>query len=178
MAAIVTRQAGEVAKRLRASGLSGRTISIKVRLYDFTTLSRSTTLPAPTDDPATVARLARTLLEDLDASGGVRLLGVGVSGLADWIQEDLFADRPDEEPDAEDDEPAAAVPEEAQPEEAGVRSHGHPWAPGMDVVHAEHGRGWVWGSGLGRVTVRFETAETGPGPVRTFTLGDPALTLL
>lgn len=175
MAAIVTRQAGEVAKRLRASGLSGRTISIKVRLYDFTTLSRSTTLPAPTDDPATVARLARTLLEDLDASGGVRLLGVGVSGLADWIQEDLFADRPDEEPDAEDDEPAAAVPEEAQPEEAGVRSHGHPWAPGMDVVHAEHGRGWVWGSGRGVVTVRFETAQTPPGPVRSLRADDPQL---
>jgi DNA polymerase-4 len=42
-------------------------------------------------------------------------------------------------------------------------------------VHAEHGRGWVWGSGVGRVTVRFETAETGPGPVRTFRADDPAL---
>ena len=38
------------------------------------------------------------------------------------------------------------------------------WAPGMDVVHEGHGRGWVWGSGRGVVTVRFETAETGPGP--------------
>jgi DNA polymerase-4 len=46
----------------------------------------------------------------------------------------------------------------------------------MDVVHAAHGRGWVWGSGVGRVTVRFETAETGPGPVRTFRADDPALT--
>ena len=35
----------------------------------------------------------------------------------------------------------------------------------MDVEHTEHGPGWVWGSGLGRVTVRFETAETGPGPI-------------
>ena len=50
-----------------------------------------------------------------------------------------------------------------------------PWAPGMDVVHAEHGAGWVWGSGVGRVTVRFETAGTGPGPVRTFRMDDPAL---
>jgi DNA polymerase IV len=33
----------------------------------------------------------------------------------------------------------------------------------------------VWGSGLGRVTVRFETAETGPGPVRTFAADDPDL---
>jgi DNA polymerase-4 len=33
----------------------------------------------------------------------------------------------------------------------------------------------VQGSGLGRVTVRFETYETGPGPVRTLRLDDPAL---
>jgi DNA polymerase-4 len=45
----------------------------------------------------------------------------------------------------------------------------------MDVEHTEIGPGWVWGSGLGRVTVRFETAETGPGPVRTFAVDDPAL---
>ena len=45
----------------------------------------------------------------------------------------------------------------------------------MDVVHDEHGPGWVWGAGLGRVTVRFETAETGPGPVRTFAVDDPQL---
>lgn len=169
MSAIVTRQAGEVAKRLRKSGLSGRTVTIKVRLYDFTTLSRSSTLPAPTDDPATVARLARTLLDDLDTSGGVRLLGVGVSGLADWIQEDLFA-LTAEEPDAEEE------PAEAEPDQAGARWRSATWAPGLDVVHAEYGRGWVWGSGRGVVTVRFETAETPPGPVRSFRADDPALT--
>ena len=49
------------------------------------------------------------------------------------------------------------------------------WAPGTDVVHTEHGPGWVWGSGVGRVTVRFETADTGPGPVRTFRVDDPEL---
>ncbi|NUR98363.1 MAG: DNA polymerase IV, partial [Kribbellaceae bacterium] len=37
-------------------------------------------------------------------------------------------------------------------------------------------RGWVWGSGRGRVTVRFETADTPPGPVKTFSVDDPALT--
>ncbi|WP_436700980.1 DNA polymerase IV [Nocardioides sp. BYT-33-1] len=169
MSAIVTRQAGEVAKRLRASGLSGRTVTIKVRLYDFTTLNRSSTLPAPTDDPATVARLARTLLEDLDTSGGVRLLGVGVSGLADWIQEDLFAAS-----GAEDGATAEADPE-PEPDQAGARWRSASWAPGMDVVHTEHGRGWVWGSGRGVVTVRFETAETPPGPVRSFPADDPDL---
>jgi len=163
MAHLLTRQAGEVAARLRKQGLSGRTISIKVRLHDFTTLSRSTTLPSPTDHPGTVARLARGLLTDLDTSGGVRLLGVGVSGLADWIQEDLFGETTDG--DAEVDAAEVEAPVTAR------RS----WAPGMDVVHDEMGRGWVWGSGRGVVTVRFETAESPAGPVRSFPSDDPRL---
>ena len=140
-------------------------MSIKVRLHDFTTLSRSTTLATPTDSASTIARLARGLLGDLvergDTSGGVRLLGVGVSGLADWIQEDLFGD---------------AVEEEAELTELELpASPRRTWAPGMDVVHDEMGQGWVWGSGKGVVTVRFETAETGPGPVRSYAVDDPAL---
>jgi DNA polymerase IV len=45
----------------------------------------------------------------------------------------------------------------------------------MDVVHEEMGRGWVWGSGRGVVTVRFETAQTPAGPVRSYPIDDPAL---
>jgi DNA polymerase-4 len=161
---LLTRQAGEVAVRLRKSGLSGRTITIKVRLADFTTLSRSTTLPAPTDQAATIARLARALLTDLDTSYGVRLLGVGVSGLADWIQEDLFGEEPDEPDDLE------ALPLPEQP----ARNR-RTWNPGMDVVHTDLGRGWVWGAGRGVVTVRFETATSPAGPVRSFAADDPEL---
>ncbi|MFZ2502645.1 MAG: DNA polymerase IV, partial [Nocardioides sp.] len=157
---LITRQAAQVAQRLRASGFSGRTVTLKVRLHDFTTLSRSTTLPGPTDNTATIARLARGLLADLDTSGGVRLLGVGVSGLADWIQEDLFGE-------------VASETEELPPEPERITRVGY--APGMDVEHDELGRGWVWGSGRGVVTVRFETAETPPGPVRSFSIDDPAL---
>lgn len=43
----------------------------------------------------------------------------------------------------------------------------------FDVEHDQHGRGWVWGSGLGRVTVRFEIKDTSPGPVWTFASDDP-----
>jgi DNA polymerase-4 len=86
-----------------------------------------------------------------------------VSGLADWIQEDLFG-----ETEAEADEPAAELPEVEPAQRA--------YAPGMDVVHAEMGQGWVWGSGKGVVTVRFETAATPPGPVRSYSVDDPALT--
>ena len=164
MEGLLTRQAGEVATRLRKHGLSGRTVTIKVRLHDFTTLSRSTTLSAPTDATATIARTARSLLTDLDTSGGVRLLGVGVSGLADWIQDDLFGESTEPE-DTEPDEPVVEPPS--------IRRS--TWPAGADVVHDDLGRGWVWGSGRGVVTVRFETAETPSGPVRSYAADDPAL---
>jgi DNA polymerase-4 len=162
MEGLVSRQAVNVAERLRKSGLSGRTITLKVRLHDFTTLSRSTTLNAPTDTGPVIARLARGLLGELDLTGGVRLLGVGVSGLADWIQDDLFGDDHD---DADDD------PVDDLPDLPDLRT----WVPGMDVIHQEHGRGWVWGAGRGIVTVRFETADTPPGPVRSLPADDPGL---
>ncbi|WP_244927662.1 DNA polymerase IV [Nocardioides sp. W7] len=161
MEGLLTRQAGEVAARLRKSGLSGRTVTIKVRLHDFTTLSRSNTLGSPTDAAGTIARVARSLLTDLDTSGGVRLLGVGLSGLADWVQEDLFGETAEDEPEL----PEVEVPHHSR----------RTWAPGMDVEHDELGRGWVWGSGRGVVTVRFETAATPAGPVRSYAEDDPAL---
>ncbi len=87
----VQRLADRCVRRLREAGLSGRTIVLKVRRYDFSTLTRSETLRGPTDDPAVVREAAGRLLESVDTTGGVRLLGVGVSGLADYTQEDLFA---------------------------------------------------------------------------------------
>jgi DNA polymerase-4 len=162
---LLDRQSAKVTERLRKARLSGRTVSIKVRLHDFSTLSRSATLPEPSDDGRLIARVARRLLSELDTSGGVRLLGVGVSGLADWIQEDLFADEEDEHEEHDEDTEARV--------EAAQRHRG--WSPGMDVVHREHGRGWVWGAGRGVVTVRFETALTGPGRVMSLAADDPAL---
>jgi DNA polymerase-4 len=166
LSALVKRLSNRVAARLSATGLSGRTVTLKVRLYDFTTLSRSTTLPAPTDDPTAVARVAARLLADVDTAAGIRLLGVGVSGLVEWVQRDLFFAV---------DSPVAEQP--APVDEHSTRDRGpRRWVPGMDVVHVQHGPGWVWGSGRGRVTVRFETADSGPGPVRTMAEDDPDLT--
>ncbi|MBO0514850.1 DNA polymerase IV, partial [Streptomyces beijiangensis] len=50
----VDRLAGRCVERLRAAGRSGRTVVLKVRRYDFSTLTRSETLRGPTDDPAVV----------------------------------------------------------------------------------------------------------------------------
>ncbi len=176
---LLDRQAQKVATRLVAARLAGRTVTIKVRHHDFTTHTRSTTLPVPTDDSAVLVRTARRLLGEVDTTEGIRLLGVGVSGLTDWIQEDLFDD--DSWPGgaidgAVPDEEDAAGPATISDEDLDRLTERRGWYPGMDVVHAEHGAGWVWGSGVGRVTVRFETAESGPGPVRTFSATDPALT--
>jgi DNA polymerase-4 len=166
LTALVDRQAGKVTDRLRKARLSGRTVTLKVRLHDFSTHTRSATLPGPTDDARTVARVARSLLGDVDTSGGVRLLGVGVSGLADWIQDDLFSDQEPDEVDDVDEETETALARLARR---------RVWAPGMDVEHDAHGRGWVWGAGRGVVTVRFETAETPPGRVLSLSADDPGL---
>jgi DNA polymerase-4 len=163
--ALVDRQAGKVTERLRKARLSGRTVTVKIRLHDFSTHTRSATLPGPTDDTRTVARVARTLLGEVDTSGGVRLLGVGVSGLADWIQDDLLTDAEDAVEEVDEDTESALA----------SLSRRRAWAPGMDVEHDEHGRGWVWGAGRGVVTVRFETAGTPPGRVISVAADDPGL---
>lgn len=168
---VLTRLAGQVAARLEAAGVSGRTVTIKARHPDFTTVSRSATRAGPTDDARTIARMARTLLSEIDLPRGLRLLGVGCSGLTAWVQDDLFD--ADEQPP--DDAPAGAGPRgaaAARPSE--TAGHGH-WLPGQDVEHDDHGPGWVWGSGAGRVTVRFETRLSPPGPVRTFPVDEPGL---
>ncbi|HEX2073877.1 MAG TPA: DNA polymerase IV [Geodermatophilus sp.] len=163
--------AARVAGRLRASAYSGRTVTLKLRRYDFTTLTRSQTLPQPTDDARQIAVVARRLLAEAGTGGGLRLLGVGVSGLSLYAQGDLFAAE-DEAPSEEAAEPDAVEAEEAAPEPLPAERR---WWPGQDVRHEEHGAGWVWGRGLGRVTVRFEGPLTAPGPVRTLSSDDPAL---
>ncbi|MFJ9642363.1 DNA polymerase IV [Streptomyces sp. NPDC004244] len=215
----VQRLADRCVQRLRASGHSGRTIVLKVRRYDFSTLTRSETLRGPTDDPAVVREAAARLLEVVDTTGGVRLLGVGVTGLADFTQEDLFAqsraaaeaaeaaeadevagdadDAPHEgagpegpeglagagggeAPQGAQEAPGAAVGHGATGATAGSaeeseRARERHWAAGRDVRHAVYGPGWVQGSGLGRVTVRFEQPGSAPGRVRTFRVDDPDL---
>ena len=79
----VVRLADAVADRLRRAGSYAHTVQLKLRHGTFQTLTRSSTLPAGTDDGIEIARIARTMLDGIDVSGGVRLLGVGVSGLAE-----------------------------------------------------------------------------------------------
>ncbi|HEY6687313.1 MAG TPA: DNA polymerase IV [Propionibacteriaceae bacterium] len=167
LTAILLRDAGQVATRLRAAGLFAHTVTIKVRLHDFSTLTRSRTLLSATDQADVIGSVATSLLSAVDATGGVRLLGVGVAGLTDVLQDDLFTSEGSSAAAPED-----VVEDHPKPDEQPVRQS---WPAGVDVEHDQHGRGWVWGSGLGRVTVRFETRDTSSGPIRTFAADDPAL---
>ncbi len=74
--------ADAVAGRLRGAGLAGRTVHLKVRFGDFTTITRSMTLSEPVDDARALAGTGRRLLDQVDPAPGVRLLGLSVSGLS------------------------------------------------------------------------------------------------
>ncbi len=183
----IDRLAARVAQRLREAGTAGRTVTLKVRRHDFTTVTRSATLPQASDEVEVIAGTARRLLALAPTEGGVRLLGVGVSGLRDFIQAELFgaAHGPDGDgPPISSDEAVVVTPDdpvgEATPPTRGDAAPSGPvggrrWRPGQDVLHDELGGGWVWGSGRRLVTVRFEGPTTAPGPVRTFDDDDPAL---
>jgi DNA polymerase-4 len=88
----VVRMADAVAARLRSAGLAGRTVTLKVRFGDFRTITRSATAGAPLDDGPAIARTARALLDQVDPSPGVRLLGVSVSGLVSGATRQLSLD--------------------------------------------------------------------------------------
>ena len=81
--AVLDGLADKVARRLRADGLRGRTVTLKARYPDFTTHTRSRTLAAPTDGGTEIRDAARELLEArLDRAGRpLRLLGVTVGNL-------------------------------------------------------------------------------------------------
>ena len=66
-------------ERLAKGEVRGRTIAIKVRLDDFTTVTRARTLPEATNDAAVVQDVATALLRGYGPPRPVRLLGVRVA---------------------------------------------------------------------------------------------------
>ncbi len=76
--------AHQCARRIRERGLLAWTVTLKLRSSDFRTTTRSRTLQAPTDVGSVIALAARQLLDgEPIPGGGIRLAGVGVSGLVD-----------------------------------------------------------------------------------------------
>jgi DNA polymerase-4 len=88
----LVRLGDSVASRLRAAGVAGRTVSIKVRFNDFRTITRAVTLPTAVDTGPDVVRAATGLLDKVDPTPGVRLLGIHVSQLSDQSARQLSLD--------------------------------------------------------------------------------------
>ena len=84
----IRRLSDELSVRMQRSGVSGRTVTAKLRYADFSIRSRSTTLPAPIDEADRIGDLACGLLDRglRDRPGALRLVGVGVSGLSEHRQ--------------------------------------------------------------------------------------------
>ncbi|MBN9107709.1 MAG: DNA polymerase IV [Pseudonocardia sp.] len=175
--AAVARMAEAAHRRLVASGRAARTVTVKARTADFATSSRSETTAYPSTDLGTLTAVAQRLARTAVGEGGIRLIGVSLSGLDDSPPPALF-----EAVASADGWTAVAAGSEApppvSPPEVPHRepAPSAPWRAGDDVAHTEYGHGWVQGAGHGRVTVRFETRATGPGSARTLSADDPALT--
>ncbi|WP_238007707.1 DNA polymerase IV [Dactylosporangium sp. AC04546] len=71
----------KVAQRLRHAGHAGRTVSVKIRLADFQTLSRSRTIEVPTDVSREIFEIGWSLFQAARPGERIRLIGVRVEGL-------------------------------------------------------------------------------------------------
>ena len=82
------RMATRLAEHLHSREQTARTVTTKLRYPDFSIRTRSTSLPVGTDDGMRIGELACALLDRalLDRPGPLRLVGVGVSGLAEHAQ--------------------------------------------------------------------------------------------
>ena len=87
----------EVGAQLRRNNLVGRTVKLKLRWPDFTTLTRQTTLARPTDQDDEIEKTALELLRSIrKPHQAVRLIGVGVTGLGGPIRQLGLWDMSDE----------------------------------------------------------------------------------
>jgi len=140
-----------VASRLRSAGVTARTVQLKVRFGDFTTVTRSRTLAEPTDLAADLRRVAGELLHALDVAPGVRLLGVSGQQLVRPTptagdQGTLFADEApadDDAPTADPSDPGPGAGRQAALERSvdEVRARFGPGAVGHGAAHSLPGEG-------------------------------------
>jgi DNA polymerase IV len=160
----LVRMSDAVGTRLREADFRGRTITVKVRFGDHSTITRSHTVATAVDSPRAIGTVASALLDGVDLSPGIRLLGVSVSGLSHPgtdAQQLSFAEAA----------PASAPPPAAPPPAAGG-SGGASRAtetagdqPRADVVDpvGDHGQGWEEvEAAVTAVRTRYGHASVGP----------------
>jgi len=90
---VLHRLTGELCETLTKEERRGRTIGIKVRFDDFSTVTRARSIDAAVNDSSTVGQVALDLLRRLDPRRPVRLLGVRVAGLDENVAQPLSDDQ-------------------------------------------------------------------------------------
>lgn len=88
----IWRLSEQVADRAKAKGLSGRTVTLKLKRKDFQLVTRRHALSDPTQLTDRIYRAARDLFDHARTTGPFRLIGVGISDLAPEDQADLSQD--------------------------------------------------------------------------------------
>ncbi|MBV8445677.1 MAG: DNA polymerase IV, partial [Candidatus Dormibacteraeota bacterium] len=88
--------AADVGASLRHDGLAGRTVTLKLRRSDFTTITRQHSLPEATAGDLAIRDAATALFDQAWSGEAIRLLGVGVSALIERSQMDLFTPKPED----------------------------------------------------------------------------------
>ena len=87
----------QVGRNVRRENLAGKTVKLKLRWPDFTTLTRQITLPALTDQDQIIYEAALALLRQVrPPHRPVRLIGVGLSGLGEPVRQMELWGQPDE----------------------------------------------------------------------------------
>ena len=160
----ITPIAEHAHQRLCRDGRGARTVTVKLKKSDMSTLTRSATLPYATADAAALTALARRLLLDPRQIGPIRLLGVGFSGLSSVRQDSLFPDLEltlsDTEPAAEGGEPQRDADAAPTPRNGGweMTSHIASWGMAGCRVPAT-----AWSRCASRPAARAR-ARRGPSP--------------
>ena len=174
--------------RLHQAGVGARTVTVRLRDGQFTTIGRSVSLAQVSTQPGELRAAAVTALAvaveamGLDAneeSGvGARLLGVSFGALSPSAQLSLLPAADSTTPSPGADGTIAEV-ETTRPPAAPTGL----WVPGQDVMHTDLGRGWVVRvldnetspSGTPEVAVRFEVTGSRLARQRRFAAADPHL---
>jgi DNA polymerase-4 len=136
----LTRMVDASATILRQSQLAARTISLKIRFADFTTISRSHSMDTPIDATPAIGAVAAALLDSVELDKGVRLLGVSLAGFGDpdagvQLSLDLGGDRPDPGEASEGGHELAHAHEEADR----IQQSWGPVTAAIDAIRARYG---------------------------------------
>ncbi len=97
LTAWLLHQAERVGRELRQEGLAGRTVTLKLKFNDFRQITRSRTLPEPTDADAVLFAAAAALLDAEPLPRPVRLIGLGIANFGREPRQLALLDDPDQE---------------------------------------------------------------------------------